>query len=382
MFTSSFRALAKQFQGVRKTIFGRSFATMPFVHPETPSPSKKFYVPTVNISPYLANPNSAEADKIISDIRQACLSTGFFQVTGHGIPASLQKEVFDAAATFFKLPFDEKKKLDAKTTIGHRGYDVLASQSYEPDVLPDLKEVCPRPLFQSTLLQSDPPSPPQGFYIGTDQSLDSPSVQKRRFFMGPNVWPPTSLLPPANFQAPAERYYSAVYDLSLKILELIARTLPYGPNVFDDFTANTPAAPLRLLHYPKAPPVTEKRQLGASAHSDFGAITLLLQDENPGLEVLDSDTDTWVEIAPNPDAYVVNVGDMLSKWTKDEYVSSVHRVINKNPWDRYSVVFFFDGNLDCRLAPLDGSVEEEGREGLTVEGYMIRRMTETYGGKK
>ena len=200
--------------------------------------------------------------------------------------------------------------------------------------------------------------------------------------MGPNVWPPSSLLPPANFQVPAERYYTAVYDLSLKILELLARTLPYGPNVFDDFIANTPAAPLRLLHYPKAPAVTEKRQLGASAHSDFGAITLLLQDENPGLEILDANTDTWMEIAPNPDAYVVNVGDMLSKWTKDEYVSSVHRVINKNPWDRYSIVFFFDGNLDCRLAPLDGSAEETGSEGLTVEGYMLRKMAESYGVKK
>ncbi|KAL8722881.1 MAG: hypothetical protein Q9225_000714 [Loekoesia sp. 1 TL-2023] len=327
----------------------------------TDSPSPKFHVPTVDISPYLADPNSLEAGKIIAEIRQACRSTGFFQVTGHGIPSSLQKEVFDAAAAFFKLPFDEKKKLDAKTTIGHRGYDVLASQSYEPDVMPDLKE---------------------GFYIGQDLPPSSPLVQKRRFFMGSNVWPPSSLLPAVQFQEPTERYYTAIYELSLTVLGLIARTLPYGPNVFDNFVANTPAAPLRLLHYPKAPPTTEKRQLGASAHTDFGAITLLLQDENPGLEVLNANTDEWVEIAPNPEAYVVNVGDMLSAWTKNEYKSSVHRVINKNPWDRYSVVFFFDGNLDCRLAPLDGSPEEEGREGLTVEGHMLRRMAESYGQAK
>lgn len=84
-------------------------------------------------------------------------------------------------------------------------------------------------------------------------------------------------------------------------------------------------------------------------------------------------------IAPNPDAYVVNVGDMLSKWTKHEYKSSVHRVINRNPGDRYSVVFFFDGNLDCRLSPLDGSAEKEGEEeALTVEGHMLTRMTQSY----
>ena len=103
--------------------------------------STPFYVPTVDISPYLADSTSTEADKIIADIRTACVSTGFFQITGHGISPSLQKDVFDAAAAFFALPYEEKKKLDAKTNVGHRGYDVLASQSYEADVMPDLKEV-------------------------------------------------------------------------------------------------------------------------------------------------------------------------------------------------------------------------------------------------
>ncbi|KAL9005011.1 MAG: hypothetical protein Q9188_002192 [Gyalolechia gomerana] len=333
---------------------------MPMATNPDPSPPP-FHVPTVDISAFLADSNSSAGRQIIADIRQACRSTGFFQVTGHGIPSSLQKEIFDAAATFFKLPFDEKKKLDAKTTIGHRGYDVLASQSYEPDVMPDLKE---------------------GFYIGCELPLDSPLVEQRRFFMGSNVWPPSSLLPASSFQVPAEKYYTAIYNLSLTVIDLIARTLPYGPDVFQEFVANTPAAPLRLLHYPAAPPTTAKRQLGASAHTDFGAITLLLQDENPGLEILDANTNQWVEIAPHPDAYVVNVGDMLSSWTSNEYKSSVHRVINKNPWDRYSVVFFFDGNLDCKLAPMDGSPEEVGREGLTVEGHMLRRMAESYGSKE
>ena len=100
-----------------------------------------FYVPTVDIGPYLADPSSPECDAIIKQIRAACLSTGFFVITNHGIPTSLQDSVFDAAAKFFALPFDEKKALDAKTNVGHRGYDVLASQSYEAGVLPDLKEV-------------------------------------------------------------------------------------------------------------------------------------------------------------------------------------------------------------------------------------------------
>lgn len=98
-------------------------------------------VPTVDISPYLADPKSNAARKIIEDVRDACTSTGFFQVTGHGISKNLQQNVFDAAHAFFALPLEEKKKLNATNFIGHRGYDVLASQSYEEGVLPDLKEV-------------------------------------------------------------------------------------------------------------------------------------------------------------------------------------------------------------------------------------------------
>ena len=103
--------------------------------------STPFYVPTVDISPYLADSTSTEADKIFADIRTACSSTCFFQFTGHCISPSLQKDVLDAAAAFFALPYEEKREPDAKTNFGHRGYDVLASQSYEANVMPDLKEV-------------------------------------------------------------------------------------------------------------------------------------------------------------------------------------------------------------------------------------------------
>lgn len=98
-------------------------------------------VPTVDISPYLTDPKSDAARRVIEDVREACVSTGFFQITGHGISESLQQKIFDAAHAFFALPLEEKKKLNAANFIGHRGYDVLASQSYEEGVLPDLKEV-------------------------------------------------------------------------------------------------------------------------------------------------------------------------------------------------------------------------------------------------
>ena len=210
--------------------------------------------------------------------------------------------------------------------------------------------------------------------------MDDPGVVARRFFRGQNVWPPAHLLPNASFQQPVEVYYKAIYDLSLLMLQMLARTLPYGPHVFDTFTSNQPTAILRLLHYPPRNK-TEHCQFGASAHTDFGAITLLLQDRNPGLEVFNVNTSEWKPVPPNEDAYVVNIGDMLSMWTTGLYKSSVHRVLNLNPTDRYSVVFFFDGNLDCSLSPLDGS--KSSGDVLTAEEHLLARMTASYdqGGK-
>jgi isopenicillin N synthase-like dioxygenase len=328
----------------------------------TRTPASKFYIPSIDIAPYLHDPTSAASKAIITDIRAACLSTGFFLLTNHGVPTTLQKEVFKGASKFFALPYETKAALNAKSNKGHRGYDLLASQSYAPDVLPDLKE---------------------GFYAG----FDYPEYDSRmgRFYIGRNVWPSEELLSRDEFQRPMEQYYKAMVNLSSTVLDLVAATLPYGPRVFDYFKSNDPVCPLRLLHYPPTPAdaVGKKRQLGSSEHTDFGAITLLLQDGNAGLQVLNQDTGEWFAIPPTTDAYVVNIGDMLSKWTGGLYKSSMHRVLNHNPHDRYSVVFFFDGNLDCELLPLDGSESTvNGGKVLTVEGHMLARMSSSYGEKK
>lgn len=332
--------------------------------PPIPTESS-FYLPSVDITPFLKDPTSTAGQKVVDDVRAACTSTGFFQLTGHGVPPLLQKSLFDAAAKFFALPPATKLHLDARKNAGFRGYDVMGAQSYEPGVLPDLKE---------------------GFITGIDVPLDDPRVAARRFFMGRNVWPPAESLAFEEFRGPVEEYYGAMLRLCGVVLDLVAATLPYGPHVFDGFRANEPACPLRLLHYPPTPAQVrdEKRQLGSSAHTDFGAITLLLQDEHPGLEVQDRETGDWIGVPPDKDAYVVNMGDMVSRITGGRYKSSIHRVLNKNSTDRYSVVFFFDGNLDYKLRQLDriGQPDGDDDEVLTVEEHMNERIRTTYGAHK
>jgi isopenicillin N synthase-like dioxygenase len=178
---------------------------------------------------------------------------------------------------------------------------------------------------------------------------------------------------------PVEAYYSAVYELTLKVLDMIACALPYDvKELFARFTDPAlVAAPLRLLHYPPARRTTQ-RQLGSSAHTDFGAITLLMQDGNPGLQVQNHNTGEWMPVPSTRYAYVVNVGDMLQMWTGGLLKSSVHRVINRDDRDRYSVVFFFDGNLDCPLLPLDESERKSATNVPTVESHMVKRITNSY----
>lgn len=170
--------------------------------------------------------------------------------------------------------------------------------------------------------------------------------------------------------------------------------------IFKTFCTN-PLAALKLLHYPpqhlsrssssseekekEEKEEKEPRQFGAGAHTDFGAITLLLQDRTAGLQVLNRNTGHWIDVPPTEGAYVVNVGDMLEMWTRGLYKSNLHRVINRSGVDRYSAPFFFDGNLDCGIEPLDGGGagdREDKGEVVTVEGYLRSRYRAVFLGMK
>lgn len=103
------------------------------------SAMSEFHIPTVNISPYLADPTSPEATHVIDAVRLACTTSGFFQLVGHGIDPSIRDAMFTGSKALFKLPFEEKKALKR---AGNRGYELMGSQALQDGTLPDLKEVC------------------------------------------------------------------------------------------------------------------------------------------------------------------------------------------------------------------------------------------------
>lgn len=99
-----------------------------------------FQIATIDVGPYLADPGSPPGLEVVRQVRRACLSSGFFQITGHGISKALQRRILSATTDFFTLPLPQKQELDCKKTVGYRGYETLATQSYHEGVKPDLKE--------------------------------------------------------------------------------------------------------------------------------------------------------------------------------------------------------------------------------------------------
>ncbi|RFU32381.1 hypothetical protein B7463_g3977, partial [Scytalidium lignicola] len=313
-----------------------------------------YSIPVIDISPFL-NPKSTltQQKEVVSAVRDACVSYGFFQLVGHGVPLKLQQQIIGCAKTFFELPLAEKQELAMSKAMGesNRGYERVGGQALESDKLPDLKE---------------------GIYIGREISPDNPRAGA--FLHGPNMWPK---LPHETFRTPIEEYRTRMVEVAHHLLKILALGLPYADDIFEEFMLE-PVANVRLLHYP---PQTSKdeRQLGAGAHTDFGCITLLLQQpDTTGLEVLYPPTNSWIPVPAVADRFIVNIGDLLDKWTGGHYRSALHRVINFGETDRYSVPFFYSGNLATRLMPLDGS---EG-EGITVEEHIKGKFKKSYSMKK
>ncbi|MEQ6475519.1 2-oxoglutarate and iron-dependent oxygenase domain-containing protein [Comamonas sp. wu1-DMT] len=312
-------------------------------------------LPLIDISG-LHSHDPVDQHLVAEQLRQACEQHGFFYITGHGIDPALISSLFAASQRFFDLPMTEKLAVDKKLSRCNRGYEPLRAQTLESGAPPDLKE---------------------SFYAGAEVAANDARVLAGRFNTGPNQWPET--LP--DFRAVMQNYYQAAYDLGATIVRGLALSLGVPVSHFDGYLKEA-AATLRLLHYPPQPANPAPGEKGCGEHTDFGGVTLLLQDEAGGLQVWDKNLDSWIDAPPVPGAFVVNIGDLFARWTNDRYVSTLHRVINVSGRERYSVPFFFTGNplhkVECIPTCLDEG-ELPRYPAVTVEQHQIECYRRTYG---
>ena len=256
-------------------------------------------------------------------IRAACETSGFFYISGHGVPAALIQRTVREAQDFFHLPAEAKRQVAINAR--HRGWNALGDALMYEAKRPDHKE----------------------FYsIGLELPEDDPDVLAGERLRGPNNWPADR----PGFRAALSDYYDAMRRCGSQLLRCVAVSL----GMPDDFFAPSYRKPLQrtqIIYYPPQPPTAEDGQFGVAPHTDFGCITLLWQDENGGLEVLERSSRTWVPAPPIPGTLVINVGDLLARWTNDRYASTPHRVVNRSGRERFSIATFHDPDFRAVVDP-------------------------------
>lgn len=290
----------------------------------------------------LSNPDES---KVLSQLRYACEVVGFMQIVGHGVSEELVTRQYEAQKAFFRLPEAKKQQIatneespvrgwfgkGAEDLDGVSGNEVLASSGAAE-------------IKQKRSVQDNKEGLDMNGVPWSKQSSQSSYVG--RAFGMPSQLPREGDVP--GFRAAVREYQDQMFGLSRRLLRLMAKVLELDVDFFEKHITR-PVATHRLLHY--WPMRNFKTEIGVGAHTDYGLLTILKQDDVGGLQVLNARDRTWVHALVVPGAFVINVGDMLARWTGHRFKSTVHRVVNISPAERYSVPYFLEPNLDTMIRP-------------------------------
>lgn len=309
-------------------------------------------IPEVDISPMFDDDPAGHAE-VAEALRSACLEVGFFYLSGHGVPRPAIDDTIDAATTFFATPEEEKARVSILHSPKMRGYTGLLEENTDPDNDGDLHEA---------------------FDIGLDLPDDDPDAHGDVYGWGLNQWPD---LP--GFREQMVGYHSTMDGLCRVLYRGLALSLDLEADFFTS-KMTKPIGELRVIRYPSQASRDES-VVGIGAHSDYDMFTVLATDDVAALEVLNP-AGEWIPVPPKPDMFIVNVGDLLQRWTNDLYRSAVHRVINISGRERYSIPFFSNIDPLSVVDVLDSCVTEERParyEPIGAAEYVEACMRESYG---
>lgn len=262
---------------------------------------------------------SPDEDHLAEQCFQACSKYGFFMVQGHGVPEELIQCHAEAQRNFFYLPLEEKMKIVADKN--NRGYTPAYEETLDPE-------------------NSSSGDAHEGLYFGREVGPDTPEASLP--LHGPNQWPSDNLLG-STYRVTVEKYMQEMTRLGYRLLEILSMALGLPKDYFFQYF-ECPMTFLRPLHYLPMKSNERDGKFAAGAHTDYGMLTILYTDGTPGLEIYSDGV--WQSIEPVEGAFIINLGDMLHRWTAGKFSSTLHRVINRIGKERFSTAFFFEPSFD------------------------------------
>lgn len=313
-------------------------------------------IPILDVSS-LYGDDEAAIRATAATLRSYLETIGFLYVVGHPIPRADVEAVREASKRFFALPDEEKLKL--KIDKNFRGFLPFAGST----------------IVTSSVATVSKPNQSESIFFMHEVDENDPRAVAGEPLQGPNQWPEEAQLP--GFRATIEHYVEEMSTLARKMVRAIALSLGLPADNLDRYFED-PTTFLRLLHYPTQP--QEEGLFGSAPHTDYGFITLLAQDDVGGLEVKNK-AGEWVPAPPIPDSFVMNVGDILARWSNDVFVSTPHRVINRTGRERYSQPFFFDPAMHEMIEALDVCVPagtEPKYPPVQYGDYLMERIDKNY----
>jgi isopenicillin N synthase-like dioxygenase len=318
-------------------------------------------IPVIDIE----NGNSADADSdLVATIDLACRETGFLVIENHGVPEHIINRCWLRSLEFFDLPLEERMKIALPRPGYPYGYGPMANET-----------------LAKSLGNESPPDLKEGFAIGPlevpDRTLDP---LEEAFVYAPNLWPEK----PPGLRPAFEAYVREMDALAQRLMRLFALALDLPEGFFSPFI-NQPISACRANHYPALANAPEPGQLRAGAHSDYGSLTILLpQDTAGGLQV-QTRSGSWIEAPVIPDTFIINIGDLMARWTNDRWISTKHRVVTP-PLDadstsrRMSIAFFHQPDwhalIECLPTCLSPG-EQPKYEPVKSGPYLMDKFTST-----
>jgi isopenicillin N synthase-like dioxygenase len=279
-------------------------------------------IPVIDVAPIFEGPGGERA--VGRQLLDTVQRIGFFYIDNHGVPRHEIDGVFDAAEKFFHASPAQKETVRIQDY--HRGF---------------------LPIGEATMAGASKPDYKESFVWGWPVDAGDPDIERSRHILAPNRWP--EFMP--ELAGVLTRYIETVNDLGVGLLRAFAAGLDLE---HDHFTRHfdKPLTRAALVYYlPLAGQDLAEARFGVSPHTDYGCVTLLYQDGAGGLEVKDRNGD-WLTAHPIEGTFVVNVGDLLHRWSNDRFISNPHRVVNASGRERISIPVFVDPNWDTLVEPV------------------------------